>query len=74
MVEGRIRKFYEEVCLLDQTYVVDGESKISDVLENAAKGLGSPITITAFDRFALGEGIEKEEEDYALEVAALAGS
>jgi elongation factor Ts len=74
MVEGRIRKFYDEVCLLDQTYVVDGESKISDVLENAAKGLGSPITITAFDRFALGEGIEKEEEDYALEVAALAGS
>jgi len=74
MVEGRIRKFYEEVCLLDQTYVVDGESKISDVLENAAKDLGSPVSITAFDRFALGEGIEKEEEDYASEVAALAGT
>ena len=74
MVEGRIRKFYEEVCLLDQTYVVDGESKISDVLENAAKELGCPVIITAFDRFALGEGIKKEKEDYASEVAALAGT
>ena len=74
MVEGRIRKFYEEVCLLDQTYVVDGESKISDVLENAGKDIGSPVSIKAFDRFALGEGIEKEKEDYASEVAALAGT
>ena len=74
MVEGRIRKFYEEVCLLDQTYVVDGESKVSDVLENAAKELGSPVSITGFTRFALGEGIEKKEEDYAGEVAALAGA
>ena len=74
MVEGRIRKFYEEVCLLDQTYVVDGESKISDVLENAAKDLGCSVSITAFDRFALGEGIKKEKEDYASEVAALAST
>ena len=72
MVEGRIRKFYEEVCLMDQTYVVDGESKISKVLEDAGKELGSPVTITGFARFALGDGIEKEE-DYAGEVAALAG-
>ncbi len=74
MVEGRIRKFYEEVCLMDQTYVVDGESKISKVLEDASKELGSPVAITGFARFALGEGIEKEEEDYAGEVAALAGA
>ena len=74
MVEGRIRKFYEEVCLLDQTYVVDGESKISKVLEDAANDLGCPVTLTAFARFALGDGIEKEEEDYAGEVAALAGA
>ncbi len=73
MVEGRIRKFYEEVCLMDQTYVVDGESKISKVLEDAGKELGSPVTITGFARFALGDGIEKEE-DYAGEVAALAGA
>jgi elongation factor Ts len=74
MVEGRIRKFYEEVCLLEQTYVVDGESKISEVLDKAAQELGCSISITAFDRFALGEGIEKEKEDYASEVAALAGT
>jgi elongation factor Ts len=74
MVEGRIRKFYEEVCLLEQTYVVDGESKISEVLEKATQELGSTVSIAAFDRFALGEGIEKEKEDYASEVAALAGT
>jgi elongation factor Ts len=74
MVEGRIRKFYEEVCLLEQTYVIDGESKISEVLERATQELGSSVSIVAFDRFALGEGIEKEKEDYASEVAALAGT
>lgn len=74
MVEGRIRKFYEEVCLLEQTYVVDGETKVSEVLAKAAQDLGSSVTITAFNRFALGEGIEKEKEDYASEVAALAGT
>lgn len=73
MVEGRIRKFFEDVCLLDQVYVVDGESRISKVLEDAGKELGAPVTITGFVRFALGEGIEKEAEDYAGEVAALAG-
>lgn len=74
MVEGRIRKFYEEVCLMDQIYVVDGESRISKVLEDAAKDLGSPVTITGFTRFVLGDGIQKEEADYASEVAALAGA
>jgi elongation factor Ts len=74
MIEGRIRKFYEEVCLLEQTYVVDGESKIAEVLEKATKELGSTVSIAAFERFALGEGIEKEKEDYASEVAALAGT
>ncbi|MBC8268437.1 MAG: elongation factor Ts [Rhodospirillaceae bacterium] len=74
MVEGRIRKFFEDVCLLDQIYVVDGETRVSKVLEDAGKELGSPVTITGFTRYALGEGIEKEEEDYAGEVAALAGA
>ncbi len=73
MVEGRIRKFFEDVCLLDQVYVVDGESRISKVLEDAGKELGSPVAITGFVRFALGEGIEKVQEDYASEVAKLAG-
>ncbi len=74
MIEGRIRKFYEEVCLLEQTFVVDGESKISEVLDRAVQDLGCAVNINAFQRFALGEGIEKEKEDYASEVAALAGS
>ena len=74
MVEGRVRKFYEEVCLLQQTFVVDGENKISAVIEKAAQDLGCSVCITSFSRFALGEGIEKEKEDYASEVAALAGT
>jgi len=73
MVDGRIRKFFEDVCLLDQVYVVDGESRVSKVLEEAGKELGSPVKISGFVRFALGEGIEKAEEDYAGEVASLAG-
>lgn len=72
MVEGRIRKYYEEVCLLDQVFVIDQENKISKVVENAAKDLGTPVKLTAFARFALGEGIEKEEADFAAEVAAAA--
>ena len=74
MVEGRIRKYYEEVCLLEQVYVMDQESKISKVVENLAKELGTPVKLTGFARFALGEGIEKEESDFAAEVAAAAGT
>lgn len=71
MVEGRIRKYYEEVVLLEQTYVIDGESKIKAVVEKAAKDIGAPVTLTGFARFALGEGVEKKEEDFAAEVAAV---
>lgn len=70
MVEGRMRKYFEEVCLLEQIFVIDGETKISKVLENAAKDVGAPVTLTGFVRFQLGEGIEKEETDFAAEVAA----
>ncbi|HLN22615.1 MAG TPA: translation elongation factor Ts [Patescibacteria group bacterium] len=73
MVEGRIRKYYEEVVLLEQLYVIDGESKIKTVVENCAKALGVPVKLTGFARFALGEGIEKEEKDFAAEVAATLG-
>ncbi len=73
MLEGRLRKFYEEVCLLDQVFVVDGENRVSQVIENAAKELGAPIELKAFVRFALGEGIEKKAEDFAAEVAAVSG-
>ncbi|MFA7428639.1 MAG: translation elongation factor Ts [Rhodospirillaceae bacterium] len=70
MVEGRLRKYYEEVCLIEQIYVIDGESKISKVIENLAKEIGKPVALTGFVRFALGEGVEKEESDFAAEVAA----
>lgn len=70
MLEGRMRKFYEEICLLEQTFVIDNETKISDVVANAGKDAGADVTLKAYSRVQLGEGIEKEEEDFAAEVAA----
>ncbi len=70
MVEGRLRKFYEESVLLEQVFVVDGETKVSKVVEQAAKEAGAPIKVAGFIRYALGEGIEKKQEDFAAEVAA----
>jgi elongation factor Ts len=72
MVEGRLRKYYEEVCLLEQVFVIDGESKIAKIVENLSKEVGKPVALTGFVRYALGEGIEKEEADFAAEVAAAA--
>jgi elongation factor Ts len=60
MVEGRLRKFYEEVVLLEQTYVIDGESRVKQVVDAAAKELGAPVRVAGFVRFALGEGIVKD--------------
>ena len=71
MVEGRLRKFYEEVVLTSQVFVIDGETRIEKVLENAAGDVGAPVALTAFARFELGEGVDKgEEADFAAEVAA----
>lgn len=70
MVEGRLRKFYEEVVLLEQVFVVDGERKVAKVVEDAAKTIGAPIRLTGFARFVLGEGIERRPTDFAAEVAA----
>lgn len=70
MVEGRMKKYYQEVVLLEQTSVIDGETQIAGVVANAAKSAGTDIELTAFARFNLGEGIEKEETDFAAEVAA----
>jgi len=72
MVEGRLRKYYEEVVLLEQIYVVDGESRIAQVIEKASKDLGTPIKLTGFARYQLGEGIEKTQDDFAAEVAKMA--
>jgi elongation factor Ts len=59
MVEGRLRKFYEETVLVEQIYVIDGESRVGKVVEAAAKEAGTPVRVTGFVRFALGEGIAK---------------
>jgi elongation factor Ts len=67
MVEGRIRKFYEEVVLLEQVWVHDGESRVKDVVKKAG------VKLVGFDRFQLGEGIEKVADDFAAEVAKVAG-
>jgi elongation factor Ts len=70
IVEGQLRKFYEETVLLEQTYVVDGESRVGKVVEAAAKEAGAPIRLVGYARFKLGEGIEKKDSDFAAEVAA----
>ncbi|MBO6038174.1 MAG: translation elongation factor Ts, partial [Acetobacter sp.] len=67
MVEGRIRKFYEEVVLLEQVWVHDGESRVKDIVKKAG------VTLACFERFQLGEGIEKVAGDFAAEVSKAAG-
>jgi elongation factor Ts len=74
MIEGRMRKFYEESVLRSQVFVIDGETRIEKVLENAGKELGAPVEISGYVRFAVGEGIEKPQEDFAAEVNSVAGS
>ena len=73
MIEGGIRKFQQENTLLGQVFVIDGKTKISDVIAQAGKAAGSPITLKRYVRFQLGEGIEKASSDFAAEVAAAAG-
>lgn len=70
MVEGRLRKFYEEVVLLSQAFVLNPDLTVEAALKDAEKTIGATAKITGFVRFALGEGIEKEETDFAAEVAA----
>jgi len=74
MIEGRIRKYYEEVTLLAQVFVIDGETRVADVIKAAEKDAEAPIKLTRFVRYALGEGIEKETTDFAAEVAATVGA
>ncbi|WP_375588671.1 translation elongation factor Ts [Hoeflea alexandrii] len=70
MVEGRMRKFYEEVALLSQAFVINPDLTVGEAVKAAAEQAGAPVEIAAFVRFQLGEGIEKEESDFAAEVAA----
>ncbi len=73
MVDGAVKKFAKENALLSQLFVMDGKTPVSDVIAKAAKDSGSAIVLKDYVRFQLGEGIEKEESDFAAEVAATAG-
>jgi elongation factor Ts len=70
IVEGRLRKFYEDNVLLEQAFVIDPEKRVGKVVEDAAKTAGAPIRIAQFARFSLGEGIERPPSDFAAEVGA----
>jgi len=74
MVDGRVRKYYEEVVLLEQLFVIDGKTKVSQVVANAAKEIGAPVKLTGFVAYRLGEGIEKATSDFAADVKAVAGT
>jgi elongation factor Ts len=73
MIEGRMRKFYEESVMLSQIFVIDGETPVVKVLEKAGKDLGAPVKIAGYVRFAVGEGIEKPAGDFAAEVKSMGG-
>jgi len=74
IVKGRINKFYEEICLMNQPYVKENKITVTTHVKNVAKTLGGEITIKAFTRFEKGEGIEKKEDDFAAEIASLTGN
>jgi elongation factor Ts len=71
IIEGQINKFFGEICLLEQVYVIDTDKKVGKVVEDLAKELGGQVTLTAYSRYQLGEGIEKKEDDFAAEVASM---
>jgi elongation factor Ts len=73
MVEGRLRKFYEETVLTEQIYVIDGETKVTKAVAAASKDVGAPVKIAGFVRYALGEGIERKQENLAEAVASTLG-
>lgn len=69
MVEGRVKKYYQDYCLMDQPFVKDGSKTIKDVVNETIAFVGEKITIRRFVRFEMGEGIEKPKEDFAAEVS-----
>ena len=72
MVEGRIQKYYKEVCLMDQPFIKDDSKTIRDVINEAIQKIGEKITIRRFVRYEMGEGLQKRNDDFAAEVAAQA--
>ena len=73
IVELGLKTFYKEVCLLEQPYVHDDKKSVAQALKEAEGKVGGPIKVTGFVRYALGEGVEKQDIDFAAEVAAAAG-
>ncbi len=69
MVMGRLNKFYGEMCLLEQVFIMDTDQKVGKFIAQEAKNLGADIKVTGYARFVLGEGVEKKQEDFAEEVA-----
>jgi len=74
IVESGLKTFYKEVCLLDQPFIHDDKKSVAQALKEAEGKVGGPIKVTGFVRFALGEGVEKQADDFSGEVAALAGT
>lgn len=73
MVNGRVEKFYKENCLLEQVFIKDGDKTITDVITEKIAKIGENINVRRFVRYALGEGIEKRQDDFEAEVRAAAG-
>ncbi len=71
IILGQINKYFGEVCLLEQAFVIDPDQKVGKIVEALGKELGTPVKLNSYVRYQLGEGIEKEEGDFAAEVAAL---
>ncbi|MCK9171875.1 MAG: translation elongation factor Ts [Desulfuromonas thiophila] len=71
IIEGQVNKFFGEVCLLEQAFVMDPDTRVSALLANLAKEVGSAVSLTGYDRYQLGEGLERRDDDFAAEVAAL---
>jgi elongation factor Ts len=73
IIDGQVNKFYAEICLVEQQFVKDTDKTINQLTAEVGKALGTAVTITRFTKYALGEGLEKKENDFAAEVAAAAG-
>ncbi len=71
MMEGRLRKFFEESVLLKQAFIINPDQTVEAAMKDAAKAAGAPVTLKAFVRFAVGDGVEKKVDDFAAEVASL---
>jgi elongation factor Ts len=71
IIDGQVNKFYGEICLIEQAYVIDPDQKVGKVVEALGKELGAAVRLSGFARFQLGEGIEKKEGNFAAEVAAM---